>query len=64
MNTSTISAAWYGFEHPHLDVSYEIAVGSEGPGASDVTAGFENVGNVTSYQLVDLQLQPLRVNSV
>ena len=62
-NTSSISARWFGFEHPHLDITYEIAVGSQGPNTSDVTGGFENVGNVTSYHLENLQLEPLMVNT-
>ncbi|XP_038051300.1 uncharacterized protein LOC119724354 isoform X2 [Patiria miniata] len=58
MNTTSISARWFGFEHPHLDINYEIAVGSEG-GPTDVSDGFINVGNVTFYRLHGLDLMPL-----
>ncbi|XP_022107048.1 uncharacterized protein LOC110988105 [Acanthaster planci] len=57
-DTTSISARWYGFEHPHLDISYEIAVGSEG-GDSDISGGYIDVGNVTSYHLDGLNLTPL-----
>ncbi|XP_022103276.1 uncharacterized protein LOC110986013 isoform X2 [Acanthaster planci] len=56
-NTS-ISALWYGFEHPHLDISYEIAVGLQN-GSSDVSGGFIDVGNATFYRLTGLDLSPL-----
>ncbi|XP_038057739.1 uncharacterized protein LOC119729229 [Patiria miniata] len=58
MSTTSISARWFGFEHPHLDINYEIAIGSEG-GASDVSDGFIDVGNATFYQLDGLDLIPL-----
>ncbi|XP_038062737.1 uncharacterized protein LOC119733220 [Patiria miniata] len=58
MSTASISARWFGFEHPHLDINYEIAIGSEG-GASDVSVGFIDVGNATFYQLDGLDLIPL-----
>ncbi|XP_038050780.1 uncharacterized protein LOC119723938 isoform X2 [Patiria miniata] len=57
-NTTSISARWFGFEHPHLDINYEIAVGSGG-GATDVSGGFVDVGNVTFYRLDGLDLTPL-----
>ncbi|XP_038071216.1 uncharacterized protein LOC119740085 [Patiria miniata] len=57
-DTTSISARWFGFEHPHLAINYEIAVGSEG-GASDVSNGFIDVGNATFYRLEGLALTPL-----
>ncbi|XP_033637440.1 uncharacterized protein LOC117298344 isoform X1 [Asterias rubens] len=56
---SRISAQWFGFEHPHLDVNYEVAVGSGGHGSYDVSNGFIDVRNATSYQLDGLDLTPL-----
>ncbi|XP_022102003.1 uncharacterized protein LOC110985345 [Acanthaster planci] len=58
MDTTSISARWFGFEHPHLEVSYDIAVGSE-RGSSDVSGSFISVGNATFYQLDGLDLTPL-----
>ncbi|XP_022103295.1 uncharacterized protein LOC110986023 [Acanthaster planci] len=55
MDTTSISARWYGFEHPHLDISYEIAVGLEGD-ISDVSGGYIGIGNVTFYHLDGLNL--------
>ncbi|XP_038050540.1 uncharacterized protein LOC119723761 [Patiria miniata] len=58
MNTTSISARWFGFEHPHLNINYEIAVGSEG-GPTDVSGGFINIGSATSYRLHGLDLTSL-----
>ncbi|XP_022105050.1 uncharacterized protein LOC110986986 isoform X2 [Acanthaster planci] len=59
MNTTSISARWFGFDHPHLNISYEIAVGSGRDDLSDVTHGFVNVGSATFYCLNGLDLTPL-----
>ncbi|XP_022100380.1 uncharacterized protein LOC110984469 isoform X2 [Acanthaster planci] len=59
MDTKSISARWFGFEHPHLDISYEIAVGSGGNDLSDASHGFVNVGSATFYRLNGLDLTPL-----
>ncbi|XP_038050879.1 uncharacterized protein LOC119724031 [Patiria miniata] len=56
-NTS-ISARWFGFEHPHLDINYEIAIGLEG-GATEVSGGFIDVANATFYRLHGQDLAPL-----
>ena len=61
---SRISAQWFGFEHPHLDVNYEVAVGSGGHGSYDVSNGFIDVRNATSYQLDGLDLTPLMVKKI
>ncbi|XP_071798435.1 uncharacterized protein [Asterias amurensis] len=57
-STSIISAQWFGFEHPHLDINYEVAVGTGGDGSYDVSNGFVNVRNATSYQFDGLDLTP------
>ncbi|XP_022088109.1 uncharacterized protein LOC110977889 isoform X2 [Acanthaster planci] len=59
MDTTSISARWYGFEHPHLDINYEIAVGSEG-GTSDISGGLIDVGSATFYRLEGLTLTSLK----
>lgn len=61
MNTSSISARWFGFEHPHLDINYEVAVGTTRDGSYDVSHGFIDVRNATFYQVDGIDLKPLMV---
>ncbi|XP_071784665.1 uncharacterized protein [Asterias amurensis] len=59
MDQSKLSAQWFGFEHPHLDINYEVAVGTGEDGSYGVSNGFIDVGNATSYELDGLDLTPL-----
>lgn len=50
---------WSGFEHPHLNVSYSISIGSS-VGGSDVLQ-MTNVGTSRYYTHTGLNLQLLQV---
>ncbi len=50
-----MAARWYGFHHPHLELSYEFAIGTS-VGASDVTGSFVEVGSVTEHTETSLSL--------
>ena len=63
VETSSIAARWYGFDHPHLDISYQFAIGTN-PGTSDVSGSFVNVGSATEYTMSDLSLGQQQVSDV
>ena len=54
-----MAARWYGFQHPHEDVTYHIAIGTT-PGTDDVT-GFADIGSVTEHTEVGLSLSVQQV---
>ncbi|XP_072033178.1 uncharacterized protein [Amphiura filiformis] len=56
LSNSSIRAHWFGFHHPHLDLSYLFGVGSR-PGDVDVSNGYVFVGNKTNHEEFGLQLQ-------
>ena len=51
---------WFGFQHPHLNVSYKVAFGSE-PGGNDVSSGYFSVDDNTFFKLNKLNLTAFRV---
>ena len=50
-----MAARWYGFEHPHEDVTYQFAIGTNA-GDVDVTGGFVGVGSVSEHTAEGLSL--------
>ncbi|KAK3100189.1 hypothetical protein FSP39_015958 [Pinctada imbricata] len=58
-DTTSLSARWSGFEHPHLDVTYKFSVGST-KGSSDVVPETD-VGSVTSYTSSSLSLTDFEI---
>ncbi|XP_071123054.1 uncharacterized protein [Mytilus edulis] len=54
--TSSMTARWAGFAHPHLDVTYSISIGTT-MGGSDVVS-LKDVGTSLAYQETGLSLTP------
>ena len=57
-----LAIRWFGFQHPHLNVTYRVAFGSE-PGENDVSRGYFSVVGNTFFSLKDLNLTAFKVRN-
>lgn len=57
-----MASRWSGFEHPHLDVTYSISIGTT-KGGEDVIS-MQDVGTSLSHKETSLSLTPYQVSSV
>ena len=62
-HTDKLALCWFGFEHPHLDITYKLAFGTS-PGGSDVTQGYITVENNLQYEKTGLNLVAFQVNFI
>ena len=62
MSNSSIRAHWFGFHHPHCDLTYSFGVGSRS-GEVDVSNGYIIVGDKTDHEEFGLPLQYFKVSS-
>ena len=56
---TSMAGRWFGFAHPHLDVTYSISIGST-KGGSDVIS-MKDVGNNLTHKETGLNLTPYQV---
>ncbi|XP_061189002.1 uncharacterized protein LOC133197151 [Saccostrea echinata] len=56
--TDRISARWWGFDHPHSNVSYKLSIGSTKSGTDIVNA--RNVGRNTTITITGITLNNLQ----
>ncbi|XP_072034094.1 uncharacterized protein [Amphiura filiformis] len=58
-HTDSLAIRWYGFQHPHLNITYKVSFGAE-PGQSELTDGYISVGNNHSFEATELSLVPFQ----
>ena len=56
IGTTEIACRWHGFKHPHVKVTYMVALGTA-PGVGPNITAFISTGQHTSYKFTQLSLQ-------
>lgn len=57
--STSLTARWEGFAHPHLNVTYKFQAGTT-PGGNDMVSSVD-VGTANSYSATGVTLQTFKV---